>query len=346
MNKHDIEVMLNEVPSDGDVSDNIETDGEKSAENGVPSLMKKPLTPDEAKALRRKTKKSFHRQSSKEGSLGVAGAPNFIAPQRRWKNSRRSRNGQGSRLTKKDGGGRGNWGKMAEFVEDLEVDPLDPNFDDEDLENTKFEEIACVTTSQDEEFCKSLEIVLLEYFENGYTHEVATELDSMLTQGTLRPLVVRKAIEVAFEHKNSHREMTSVLLSDLYQRVLIASDYEKGFDMLLNNLPDLVLDTPEAPHLLGNFIARAVADDCLMPKYVHQLAPMNHSPKNGEQNGYEAGRTLNEHAQLALSYAEGKTSRSPSMLRTHSRFFQGTCRCTSAGPTSTTFGASRAVSDR
>lgn len=349
MNKHDIEVMLNEVPSDGDVSDNIETDGEKSAaENGVTSLMKKPLTPDEAKALRRKTKKTFHRQSSKEGTLGVAGAPNFVAPQRRWKNSRRSRNGQGSRLTKKAGGGRGNWGKMAEFVEDLEIDHDDPNFnEDEDLENTKFEEIACVTTSQDEEFCKSLEIVLLEYFENGYTHEVATELDSMLTQGTLRPLVVRKAIEVAFEHKNSHREMTSVLLSDLYQRVLIASDYEKGFDMLLNNLPDLVLDTPEAPHLLGNFIARAVADDCLMPKYVHQLAPINHSPKNGEQNGYEAGRTLNEYAQLALSYAEGESSRPISrVLHTNSRFFQGTCRCTSAGHTSTTFGELRAASDQ
>lgn len=41
-----------------------------------------------------------------------------------------------------------------------------------------------------------------------------------------------------------------------------------GFDILLSNLSDLILDTPEATTLLGNFIARAVADDCIPPKYV------------------------------------------------------------------------------
>lgn len=88
------------------------------------------------------------------------------------------------------------------------------------------------------------------------------------------------------------------------------------FDMLLNNLPDLILDTPEAAHLMGNFLARAVADDALPPKYVHQLSQNGnrHSPKNGngigngeaeaEANGV-ATRTLNEYAQQALDYAEG-----------------------------------------
>lgn len=38
--------------------------------------------------------------------------------------------------------------------------------------------------------------------------------------------------------------------------------------MLLSNLPDLILDCPEAPVLLGNFIARAVADACMPPKAV------------------------------------------------------------------------------
>lgn len=38
--------------------------------------------------------------------------------------------------------------------------------------------------------------------------------------------------------------------------------------MLLNNVPDLILDTPDAVTILGNFIARAVADDCVPPKYV------------------------------------------------------------------------------
>lgn len=318
---YDVDAMLNEVSDDGDVSDNIETDdGVKAAkENGENNLMKKPLTVEEHRALRRKTKRVLGRQNSKEGALGVAGAPNFVAPQRRWKNSRRSRNGQGRGLTKKAGGGRGNWGKPgSELLEEYELDHNDPNFnEDEDLDNVEFKEIVCADKlNNEDEFLKSFEQVMLEYFEHGDTHEVASEIDNHIRSGTFRPLVVRKAVEMALEHKNSHREMTSVLLSDLYGRCLIESDYERGFDALLNNLPDLVLDTPEAAHLLGNFIARAVADDCLMPKYVHQLAQNGHrnSPKNGEKNGNGvdedssavAGRTLNEYAQQAFDYAEGK----------------------------------------
>lgn len=41
-----------------------------------------------------------------------------------------------------------------------------------------------------------------------------------------------------------------------------------GFDFLLHQLNDLSLDTPNASEVLGNFIARAIADDCLPPAYV------------------------------------------------------------------------------
>lgn len=32
-----------------------------------------------------------------------------------------------------------------------------------------------------------------------------------------------------------------------------------------------MLDTPDAPTVLGNFLARAVADDCLPPKIIQQF---------------------------------------------------------------------------
>lgn len=76
------------------------------------------------------------------------------------------------------------------------------------------------------------------------------------------------AIELAMDHKPSNREMTSVLLSDLYQHFLTERDMERAFDKLLANLPDLVLDTPDAPTILGNFIARSVADDTLAPRFL------------------------------------------------------------------------------
>lgn len=53
------------------------------------------------------------------------------------------------------------------------------------------------------------------------------------------------------------------------------------------------MDTPEAPVLLGNFIARAVADDCIPPKYVT-------SPDNADQ--------LNEYALTAIKRADALLS--------------------------------------
>lgn len=41
-----------------------------------------------------------------------------------------------------------------------------------------------------------------------------------------------------------------------------------AFDVLLRNLPDLTLDTPDAATVLANFLARAIADDCIPPKVI------------------------------------------------------------------------------
>lgn len=44
-----------------------------------------------------------------------------------------------------------------------------------------------------------------------------------------------------------------------------------AFEMLLINLPDLILDTPDAPTVLGNYLARAVADVCMPPNVMKVL---------------------------------------------------------------------------
>ncbi|CAO1417767.1 unnamed protein product [Diamesa hyperborea] len=316
-NSYDVDSMLNEGPA-GDEADSILN--EEAKNEGEKNLLKKPMTVDEHRALRRKTKNlKLGRQNSKEGVLGIGNAPNFVSPQRKWKNSRRSRDGYGRGMTKKAGGGSRNWGKVgSEIMEESElaVDPNDPNYTDE--ENVELKEIdySESTLNTEEEFLKNFELAVLEYFETGDTHEVAVELDEHLKTGSFRPLVVRKAIEMAFEHKNSHREMTSVLISDLLGRCLIASDIQKAFDMLLSNLPDSILDTPEAPHVLGNFIARAVADDCLPPKFVQQLSQKGQSSKNGSASNGKAveevagasSKSLNKYALQALEYADGHLS--------------------------------------
>ncbi|XP_030058625.1 programmed cell death protein 4 isoform X3 [Microcaecilia unicolor] len=76
------------------------------------------------------------------------------------------------------------------------------------------------------------------------------------------------AVSLALEGKASHREMTSKLLSALCGTVLSTSDVEMSFDKLLQELPELVLDTPRAPKLVGQFIARAVGDEILCKTYI------------------------------------------------------------------------------
>ncbi|XP_035785583.1 programmed cell death protein 4-like [Anopheles albimanus] len=217
------------------------------------------------------------RSNSKNGVLGVAGTPNFVAPHRKWKNSRRSRNLHGRGLPKKGGaGGKGVWGKPgAEVFDELDdEDPNDPNFDIDAYNSSHNVELKEVVTAPpvlqltEEEIIKKMESILLEYYENGDTHEAADSLEHILAS-EMKPLVIKTIVGVAFDHKQSQREMTSVLISDLYGRVVTRDDICAGFDQLLYELPDIMLDTPDAPHLLGNFIARAIADDCVPPKYAY-----------------------------------------------------------------------------
>lgn len=72
-----------------------------------------------------------------------------------------------------------------------------------------------------------MEPVIQEYFLHGDTNEATLALDD-LNVGSKRYLVAVVAIEIALDHKPSHREMTSVLISDLYGRMLSTRDVAKG----------------------------------------------------------------------------------------------------------------------
>lgn len=193
------------------------------------------------------------------------------------KNSHRSRGRFGRGLAKKNGaGGHFTWGVVgSEFSEhQLESgmdpildnsDPLDPNYDSDSEENCKFETIT--PPLNDDEVEKFLQPVLLEYFEHGDTNEVLSTLQEVNMTGNYHRIPV-VLISLALEKKSSHRELASVLISDLFGKLISCSDLQHGFNFLLSQLDDLELDTPDASTVLGNFIARAIADDCLPPKYV------------------------------------------------------------------------------
>lgn len=212
----------------GDDSSKLISDLSKSLPNDG---IKVPLHPDVA-GIRKKSKaKRLTRQGSRDGVLnGAAAAITYVAPERRWKNSRRSRNGYGRGLPKKGGaGGKGVWGKMGSelLVEEDVEDQNDPNYENEVIDrNTELKEIVLEPTP--EEFFKLVEPIILEYFENGDTHEVAISLDEIVVSSNLRQLVTSVAIEISMDHKDSQREMISLLISDLYGKVVTPKDIQKG----------------------------------------------------------------------------------------------------------------------
>jgi len=195
------------------------------------------------------------------------------------KNSRKSRSGFGRGLPKKGGaGGKGTWGKLGCELELPWIDPNDPNYesDSEKADSPKaingksnVDLKALVPEMSEEDVRKAVEPLILEYFENSDSMEVLFTLQEMLPNlGARRWMVVTITVELAMDHKPSHRELASVLISDLYQKVISQRDIGKAFDFLLKNLDDLVLDTPDAHTVLGNFMARAIADDCIPPKFI------------------------------------------------------------------------------
>ncbi|KAB0802895.1 hypothetical protein PPYR_05081 [Photinus pyralis] len=266
------------MASDGDSVD-LEVEIEDNAEEKEVAEQNGEVSTSSEPSSKRKPRK-LNRQHSKENPSVHTG---FIHGPRSWKNSRRSRNGHGRGLPKKGGaGGKGVWGVPGSELLEAYEDVNDPNYDYENLNSGDIELKVVIPKVSMEDLKKKIEPIMLEYFENGDTHEAALSVQDTISL-KFRDIFVQIGIEISMDHKPSHREMTSVLISDLFGHVINEIDITKAFESLLVNLPDLILDIPDAPTIVGNFIARAIADDCIPPKFL-----ITAKVKSGEKNFQEA----------------------------------------------------------
>jgi len=188
---------------------------------------------------------------------------------------RKSRAGKGRGLPKKGGaGGKHTWGALGSelYAEVMASSQDDPNYDSDSQSPVVLQPVEVVTPvgrpRRNSDLTRLLEPVIREYFEHGDSAEVLEEIEE-LGEDWEKEFLIKLAVMFAMDRKASQRELTSRLISDMYgEQVLDQTAIAKGFDQLLEQLNDLTLDTPESPDLLGQFIARAVADDCLPPKYL------------------------------------------------------------------------------
>ncbi|KAM5125507.1 programmed cell death protein 4-like [Mantella aurantiaca] len=237
--------------------------------------------------VKAKAKRRIRRTSSRDSTRESESAECPAEPlsPRGKVNDRKSRMGKGRGLPKKGGaGGKGVWGAPGQVYNYQEPDIRDPNYDESAQGDTVYQKV--VPELDEAGLQKTFHPMVQEYFEHGDTGEVVALLNE-LNLGSQRPGVPRLAVSLSLEGKASHRELTSRLLSDLLGKVLTEEDMARAFDRLLIDLPDLILDTPEAPQMLGQFVARAVADHALPLNFLERYK----------------GRVDCEHARAALDRA-------------------------------------------
>jgi len=108
---------------------------------------------------------------------------------------------------------------------------------------------------------------------------------------------VKRTLIFGIERRAYERELISQLLSGAYS-IFQTKEMPDGFEIVLDRLPDLSLDVPDAAEALGKFIARAIFDEVLPPVFLKQ-AKVNNQKAAGSlslaQELYDKDRKLLQH---------------------------------------------------
>mmetsp|Transcript_41456 Transcript_41456/g.130580 ORF Transcript_41456/g.130580 Transcript_41456/m.130580 type:complete len:450 (-) Transcript_41456:19-1368(-) len=110
---------------------------------------------------------------------------------------------------------------------------------------------------------------------------------------------VKRTIVLAMEKKNRERERASVLLSAM-TRVYGSEQFFEGFTRVMRSLDDLSLDTPNAPALLANFIARAIVDDVLPPNFISFVPDRLVASERGKEVAGSVKALLEQHSSTRI----------------------------------------------
>lgn len=222
---------------------------------------------------------------------------------RHQRTSDRKSGAQGSRGKRRDTQGRrsggrsgARWGRATDVYTDADynggfLDAGDPNYDSEEdgqglyfvgsgqtgthgYDNTATkvsmdrhvaEPTSHMTLS---EYKRSIIALLQEYFTSFDMAEVERSLVELWCPH-FHYEFVKRTITIAVDMSARCCEAASQLLSHLFgQRILTAAHVGKGFERLFEVADDLQVDVPMAPRYLAQFVARAVVDELLPPRYL------------------------------------------------------------------------------
>jgi MA3 domain len=105
-------------------------------------------------------------------------------------------------------------------------------------------------------------------------------------------IFVRTAIAVALERSFRERELTSLLFLTLVPNPIPESAMLMAFTRLLASCEDLILDVPDAPHMLTLFLSRLIVDEVVPPVFLTRVLEGLRPDTLGVQVVRNTGRLL------------------------------------------------------
>jgi len=119
------------------------------------------------------------------------------------------------------------------------------------------------TKITEEELEKRTNLLLEEYLVSGDVKE-AEQCIKDLNAPDYHAKIIEQAITLTLEKTNQiERDSMSKLFGELSPEVFSEQDFLKAFKSLSDIIDDLEIDIPNAIIMLGNFVGRAVVDNCL-----------------------------------------------------------------------------------
>jgi hypothetical protein len=119
-----------------------------------------------------------------------------------------------------------------------------------------------------------VEVLVKEFLASGDVEETIKSLKELQMENSHEQFV-KKAMVRAMEKQAYERELVSKLLSSVYNQAVTPDKIAEGFQVALDSLQDIVLDTPDAVDVLAKFLARAVIDEVVAPSFFKHAVANN-----------------------------------------------------------------------
>jgi MA3 domain len=140
-------------------------------------------------------------------------------------------------------------------------------------------------------------VVVRDFFLSGDLEEAARSVEALSRPAAeSHPKFIRRLLTMSMEYNAYERELAAQLISQLYNDVISPGRITEGYQWTLDMLADIHIDVPLASDMLARFLARAVADDVLAPKFLEQGAEEEPKTEEGAEERRErqlAGEALN-----------------------------------------------------